>query len=387
MFHYVEPTEEIQQKKRVVKQLIKVNKVDRGLGLTKPESVKVDDLLRACEDIETQGAIVLKSLSQSLLRSSPITQEGINRFYVVIKKCIFSLARSTFVQTPRSDIDNLVDYRDNIYDIMVALNKSFQELNEEAFGNKPLEDRTPEEYQAQTGQPYRLPVSAKGLFNLTNKQIAKEQERVRLTSGLQRIYDFLSAREQDLASIEARIEQAQELKKAFESNRDTYIRNAEFAIVNYDSATPEEQSTLRERHEKARNNASKEQRKIDDIDASLDELEQSRRTLPSIINNIRADIEEQEGIIRNLPETNTIPLSPDQFNEQFTFEKRAELVNADFNLVMNDLNKFINVLTNNLIRYTSSISSQLSRSQITNYRTPTQQAEAKYGAGIPKRFL
>jgi hypothetical protein len=133
MFHYVEPTEENQQKKRVVKQLIKVNKVDRGLGLTKPESVKVDDLLRACEEIETQGAIVLKSLSQSLLRSSPITQEGINRFYVVIRKGLFALSRSTFVQTPRSDIDNLVDYRDNIYDIMVALNKSFQELNEEAY--------------------------------------------------------------------------------------------------------------------------------------------------------------------------------------------------------------------------------------------------------------
>jgi len=381
MFHYVEPDEELQQKKRIVKALLKANKVDRGLGLTKPESQKVDDLLRACEDIETQGAIVLKSLSQSLLRDRGIAQEPINRFYTIIRKGIFVLSRSTFRQTPRTDIQNLTDYRDNITKMSIALDETYVKLNEEAFGNEQLKGRTIEEYEAQTGRPYRPPVSAKALSEYINRTIAQEEKREGFSQGIQRLRALLQQKQEDLESLQDRIYDTQELRDAKVANRDRFRDQVNFVLRDYDALSPAEQMNRRARYEAIKVNFDREQRMIDDIDASLDELEQERRTLPSVIARITAQIERQRGIVEGLPQGNTQPLSPEEYANQYGYEQRAEVVNADFSLVMKELNKFLSSLTDGLIRYSSGVSSSLSKSQETNYRTPIQQAEERLGAG------
>jgi hypothetical protein len=386
MFHYVEPNEELKQKKRVVEKLIKANKVDRGLGLTKPEANRVEELLRACEDIETQGTIVLKSLSQSVLKNSHVAQEGIQRFYVVIRKGISALARSTFKQTPITDINNLTDYRDSINTIMVALNETFNLLNEEVFGNEALKGRTLEEYEAQTGRPYRPPISAKALSESINKTISKEQKRKSVTSGIVNIYEILNKKKQELKEIDDRIQQTTDLRDAFVARRDGYRDQALFLYRDYDNKTPTQQANIDLRVQAVRQNILREQQKIDDIDVALDELEKEKRTLPTTIQNIERQLDKQLAEQERLPETTTQPLSELEYQNQLMFEKQAEVVNADFSLVMKDLNLFLNSLTDGLIRYKSGISSQLSKSQTTNYRTPTQQAEVKYG-GIHKRFL
>jgi predicted nucleic acid-binding Zn-ribbon protein len=393
MFHYVDPNDEIKQKKRIVKQLIKVNKNDRGLGLTKPEAIKVNDLLKACEDIETQGAIVLKSVSQSLLRDKAITQEPINRFYTIIRKGILVLSQSTFKQTPRTDIQNLIDYRDSINKIKIALEETFNLLHEESFGNEPLKGRTPAEYQAQTGRPYRPPVSAKALSDSINKTISKEQLQARYVSGLLRLNDALNEYEARLAGIESRIEQTQDLKDAKEANIDRYRTQLINLYRDYDTKSPAEQVNITARGNAIGANFDREQRQIDDIDVALDDLEQEKRILPTTIQNIKTQIERLQDLIDSLPAGNTQPLSEEEYANQLAYEKQGQVVNADFSLVMNELNKFLSSLTDGLIRYESGLSTSLSKSQVTNYRTPTEQAETKLGSGrdltkgIHKRFL
>jgi chromosome segregation ATPase len=360
MFHYVEPNEENVQKKRVVEKLIKANIHDRGLGLTKPEAESVESLLRACEDIETQGEIVLKSLSQSLLRNSHVAQEGIHRFYTVIRKGIFTLARATFKQTPKTDIKNLIDYRDNINKLMIALNETFNLLNEELYGNAPLKGRTLEQYQAEEQKPYRHPVKTealkKSLETKTKKQIETLQQK-------------LASAEQEYLQLQSIIEQQLTIKQSLEQRHDFNVQNLQVLQQQYATASPAERRQLQPRIDGLERSIDTLTRKNDETDAHIFELEQRQQNYPEYVQNIERQINDLK-----LPFTALL-------EEHKGFEKEAEVVNKDFSLVMKDLNIFVNSLTDGLIRYTSSTSSQLQKTQITTYRTPTEQAEDKLGLG------
>jgi hypothetical protein len=392
MFHYVDPNEEMIQKKRVVQRLIKANKVDRGLGLTAPESKKVDDLLKACEDIETQATIVLKALSQSLLRSSPVQQDSIQRFYVAIRKGLFALSRSSFKQTPRTDIQNLTDYRDNLIKLQVGLVETFNLLNEEMYGNEPLQGRTVEDYQAQTGRPYRPPVPAKTLSDFIGKKVDKNteilledeenyQQAKRIEQGLQQLYDMLDSTEKEIDGLQKRVADTQAIKEAEEQNLDRERQRIQRIMI-------DGRPNVDARIEAVTRNAQPIIRKIQVYEDSLEELEARRRQLPVIKRNIEVKILEQEEKLNAIPVNRPIipiqRLTSEEYQNQLYFEKRGQIVTADYSLVMKDFNIFINSLTDGLIRYTSGISSQLSRSQETNYRTPTERAEATLGAGMYK---
>jgi len=393
MFHYVDPNEELLQKKRVLQQLIKANKVDRGLGLTKPEAQKVDDLLKACEEIETQGTIVLKSLSQSILRSSTVPQDSIQRFYVAIRKGLYTLSRSTFIQTPLSDIQNLTDYRDSLTSIMVSLEDTFLLLNEELYGNvEPLKGRTLEEYKAQTGKDYRKPVPAKELRDSIDRKVDENtqilledesnyQKGKKIQAGLQRLYIALDGIQQEIDGLQKRIYETNELRNVFITARDR-IRDQTLAV--YTDARPNKD----ERARAYQVQFLVEQRKIDDVETSLQELEERRRQLPVTKQNIEAQLLRQEEVFNAIPSNRDVidvqRMAPDEYQRQLFFEKRSRIVDADFSLVMKDLNIFINSLTDGLVRFKSGLSSQLSRSQVTNFRTPSQRAVASLGAGMYK---
>lgn len=387
MFHYVDPNEEIQQKKRAIQYLIKVNKTDRGLGLTKPEAEKVDDLLKACEDIETQGNIVLKSLSQSLLRSSQVPQDSIQRFYVVIRKGLFTLSHATFKQTPRTDIQNITDYRDSLYKMKTALDETFNLLNEEMYGNEPLRGRSVKEYEAQTGIPYRPTVPAKVLSDSINKTIDKEKLRARYVSDILRLEETLREYQGQFASIDDRIQQTRELIQVKRFQQEEHTLQNKNAMREYEFQSDAEQKRRDARMEAISKNYAIAQRFIDEYMNSLEQLEAEKQSLPNTIRNVNLQIETVQNMIDKLPEGNTEPLSNLEYANQKYYEDLASFVDIDFNLVMKELNKFLNSLTDGITRYESGVSTSLSRSQVTNYRTPTENAILKLGSGIPKRFL
>lgn len=376
MFHYVDPNEENMTKREVIKKLVKSNKMDRGLGSTVPVAESIDALLKVCEDIETQGTIVLKSVDQSLIKGSHVAQESMNRFYTLIRQGIKQVTNTNFKNVPRMDIKNLTDYRDTLSVLYTSLNDSFEALNNELYGNQPLKGRTYAQYEQEEGTPYRPPIALSELDKYMKNKEKLENEIDKLGVIFQ--------------SIEQTINDKSELLRVQEEQRKyisaSYFQNIENEAIETNSKRKAELERLIEGQ---RVSLQKITNSIKKLEQEILQIQAQQQVLPNEIEKLIIKKQQLETSPLGVYLNNSAPLTEQERALRKQYEKNTELVAKDYGLVMKDFNIFINTLNHGLISNTTGISGKLSKSQEVNYRTPSQTALTNLtGSGqIHKRFL
>lgn len=413
MFHYVDLNEENKHKKKILKNLITSAQSDRGLGLTKPQAEKVDSILKSCEDIETQATIVLKSLDQSILKNVYHAQEGTHRLYVVIRQGLKALTSTTFRNIPKTDIQNLTDYQKSLESLYDAINERFGELNELLFEK----GRTEEEYREKKTIPIRPPVRAEKLQEYLGKKSKKEQEyNVGLTKYRGRVQEELTKYMNEKDKKETAFDKTQELLTDYIERLaviDELIEASNQQLDYYDRQFKSQQEELNDMEDRKGELADWEEKRFVNLqkihqglydtitkeDTKREKLiieaqEKSRltqETLPNQLQQLEKEIENTNRNISSLGRTyrdipmnvdETEPLNEEEYAMQSKLAQLTEVATKDFELVMKDFKIFITSLADGLIRFTSGLSGKLSKSQITNFRTPIESAELKLeGAG------
>ena len=381
MFHYVDFGEENRSKKKIIKNLKTDSQIDRGVGLTKIQANSVENLLKSCEDIETQATIVLKSLDQSILKNTYFAQEGIHRLYVVIRQGIKALTQTVFRNLPKTDIQNLTDYKKSLEDLYEALDERFQEVNERIFGNEPLKGRTPEQYRRDTGQEYRPPVPAS---NLRKALLKKQQEEIRTNTSLAQQRRYLQNLQAQKTELEQRLETVdddmQEISDFLDRKRadlqyraDTFQRQQ--AQIDSGTLSPKDFETMLKKQDGLNRALNKIQEEIGQAIEQYQNLEMDKQALPTRIQQLELEIQRMGEVPENVIETE--PLTDKEYKQQLLLEEKSMIGQKDYELVMKDFKIFINSLADGLIRFTSGLSSKLSKSQETNFRTPVDIAVSK----------
>jgi len=381
MFHYVDFGEENRSKKKIIKNLKTDSQIDRGVGLTKIQANSVENLLKSCEDIETQATIVLKSLDQSILKNTYFAQEGIHRLYVVIRQGIKALTQTVFRNLPKTDIQNLTDYKKSLEDLYEALDERFQEVNERIFGNEPLKGRTPEQYKRETGREYRPPVPAS---KLRKALLKKQQEEIRINSSLARQRQYLQKLQDEYDNLQQRLETVdddmQEISDYLNRKRadlqyraDTFQRQQE--QINSGTLSPKDFETMLKKQDGLNRALNKIQEEIGQAIEKYQNLEMDKQAIPTRLQQLELEIQRMGEVPENVIETE--PLTEEEYAQQLILEEKSMIGQKDYELVMKDFKIFINSLGDGLIRFTSGLSSKLSKSQETNFRTPVDIAVSK----------
>ena len=381
MFHYVDFGEENRSKKKIIKNLKTDSQIDRGVGLTKIQANSVENLLKSCEDIETQATIVLKSLDQSILKNTYFAQEGIHRLYVVIRQGIKALTQTVFRNLPKTDIQNLTDYKKSLEDLYEALDERFQEVNERIFGNEPLKGRTPEQYKRETGREYRPPVPAS---NLRKSLLKKQQEETRINASLAQQRRYLQSLQTQYATLQQRLETVdddmQEISDFLDRKRadlqyraDTFQRQQE--QIDSGTLSPKDFETMLKKQDGLNRALNKIQEEIGQAIEQYQNLEMDKQSFPTRIQQLELEIQRMGEVPENVIETE--PLTDEEYKQQLLLEEKSMIGQKDYELVMKDFKIFINSLADGLIRFTSGLSSKLSKSQETNFRTPVDIAVSK----------
>lgn len=393
MFHYVDKNEENLTKMSTVKKYRKQNESDRGLGATVQVAESVDNLLKSCEDIETQATIVLKSVDQSILRNTPsIPQDNIYRFYVVLRQGIKTLSSTIFRNIPKVDIKNLTDYRDILITLYSSLNESLLKINDIAYKNEPLNKRTVEEYERQTRKKYTRPVSAEKL-----QQYLKDRGNAEAKFNTE-LVEMRQRREEGIALLETIANRKDELEPLLESvlqqkegKINLYRRNeAELErttdrkiivkLTNYNEANARDIEILTQREQ--------------EYLRELKEIEDLSKRIPKELDIIQNEIVQKEvGLTGDLKDE-TLPLTDAEYKLQQRMQKGADIVDKDYELIMKHFDIFINTLNHGITSYTSGVSGKFNKSQDTNYRTPSESIISQLegsgkntGKQIHKRFL
>jgi chromosome segregation ATPase len=385
MFHYVDFGEENRSKKKIIKNLKTDSQIDRGVGLTKIQANSVENLLKSCEDIETQATIVLKSLDQSILKNTYFAQEGIHRLYVVIRQGIKALTQTVFRNLPKTDIQNLTDYKKSLEDLYEALDERFQEVNERIFGNEPLKGRTPEQYRRDTGQEYRPPVPAS---NLRKALLKKQQEEIRTNTSLAQQRRYLQNLQAQKTELEQRLETVdddmQEISDFLDRKRadlqyraDTFQRQQ--AQIDSGTLSPKDFETMLKKQDGLNRALNKIQEEIGQAIEQYQNLEMDKQALPTRIQQLELEIQRMGEVPENVIETE--PLTDKEYKQQLLLEEKSMIGQKDYELVMKEFKIFINSLNDGLIRFTSGISGKLNKSQITQFRTPVDIAVSKLEGG------
>jgi hypothetical protein len=393
MFHYVDPTEENMSKMTSFKRLRRQNASDRGLGATIQVAETVDNLLRSCEDIETQANIVQKSLDQTLLRGSTVAQDNIYRFYVVLRQGLKVLTNTTFRQVPKTDIKNLTDYRDTLTVLYTNINDAFLKINEILYGNEPLNKRTIQEYTQQTGKDYRTPIPAQKLQEFLikkgeietrfNEELRQMRQRYgEIQTDLERLAQIIEVRE---AQIEGLGQQIAYEERGFNGTKEEYER----------TPPSPRKIDLGRMMEGSIRSIQKLYRDVERYTAEKQQFEEEVQSLPEELAMLEQEIRKQEMGLTNEYKDVTMPLTKQEYDLQAKAEINADLAEKDFELIMKIFDTFINTLNHGLTSYTTGISGRFNKSQDTNYRTPVESVIAKLeGSGrntsttkIHRRFL
>jgi len=386
MFHYVDFGEENRSKKKIIKNLITASQTDRGLGLTMPQAGKVEDILKSCEDIETQATIVLKQLDQSILKNSYYAQEGLHRLFVVIRQGIKALTNTTFRNIPKTDIQNLTDYKKSLEDLYEALDERFTEVNERIFGNEPLKGRTPAQYRQETGREYRPTVPAS---NLRKALLKKQQQDITINTSLAQQRRYLQNLQAQKTELEQRLENVdddlQEIsdylarKQAdLQYRANTFQRQQ--AQIDSGTLSPKDFEMMIKQQDGLNRTLNKIQQEIGQAIERYRELEMDKQAIPTRLQQLELEIQRIGEVPENVIETE--PLTEEEYNQQLLLEEKARVGEEDYKLIMKDFKIFINSLGDGLIRYTSGLSGKLNKSQNTNFRTPIDTAIEKLdGAG------
>ena len=386
MFHYVDFGEENRSKKKIIKNLITASQTDRGLGLTIPQAGKVEDILKSCEDIETQATIVLKQLDQSILKNSYYAQEGLHRLFVVIRQGIRALTNTTFRNIPKTDIQNLTDYKTSLENLYEALDERFTEVNERIFGNEPLKGRTPAQYRRETGREYRPTVPAS---KLRKELLKKQQQDISTNVSLSKNRRYLENLQAQKTELEQRLENVdddlQEVNDYLERKQaDLRFRGNTFqrqqAQIDSGTLSPKDFEMMIKKQEGLNKSLNKIQEEMGQAFETKQNLEMDKQVLPTRIQQINLEIQRIGQIPENIIETE--PLTEEEYNQQLMLEDKARVGEEDYKLIMKDFKIFINSLGDGLIRYTSGLTGKLNKSQTTNFRTPIDTAIEKLeGAG------
>jgi hypothetical protein len=425
--NFIDLDDEVKQKKRIIKYLIESSQGDRGLALTKPEAENVNSLLDACEDIETQATIVLKTLNQSILKDSYSGQESLNRFYTVLRQGLKTLTKTTFRQLPKTDVQNLNDYKDNLEKLYKSLDERFDDLQDILYGNEPLKGRTKTKYEQDTGKPYIPPAPLekvekyrkgkreKGETKINKLELLETDKKKTLQTlrkeyeRIDRITQEMETRQQD---IDQEIDTVRELMKIntadFGFKEKSYIQQMrELEALENELKQTGNTDILRINELKRMNSPLSRSmdtlvKKGKDLQGLFLGLMKLKKDLPSIIaeNRQRLEVLEEdiqmindEGLgLNQLIETEKANLPEDMTEEEkglyLEIEPKAtKLSGSDYDLIMKDFNIFIKSLGDGLLRYTTGLSTKLSKSQETDFRTPVDRAVAKlegdgmYGGG------
>lgn len=422
--NFIDLDDEVKQKKRIIKYLIDSAQGDRGLALTKPEAENVNSLLDACENIETQATIVLKSLDQSILKDSYSGQESLNRFYTVLRQGLKTLTKTTFRQLPKTDVQNLNDYKDSLEELYEKLNERFDDLQDILYGNEPIKGRTKAQYEAETGKPYMPPVPLekiekirkgkreKGKTKIT-KHKSQKQEYTQNLQSLQEDYERMALVKQDyedkLQGIDNELDVVTELMKAatgtFNNREKMFINNTKELHALDDELTRTGNTDylrvndLKRMITSSNNELAALAKRKKALQTEFLGLTKLKRELPNIINAAKEEIDKiyedmemtheaalaLEGVIQTAEEN--LPEDMTQEEKDLYLEKEpmaTKLSGKDYEFIMKDFNIFIKSLSDGLIRYTAGLSTKLSKSQETNFRTPVDSAVAKLeveGAG------
>ena len=417
MFHYVDFGEENRAKKKIIDNLVISSQADRGLGLTVTQAESVDALLKSCEDIETQATLVLKQLGQTILKNSPYAQDGVNRLFVIVRQGIKVLTNTTFKNIPITDIQNLSDYKKSLTDIYDTLEERFIEGNERIFNREPLKGRTKAQYKQDTGVEYRPPVKAKTLQSFLSKKniedtvrnIKRGQERSgteaaidKRTELYQRYLDSYDDFEKQLAEIEVKKQVMQSKYDAanadynfilplYESQQRTLDNMEAMDPTTFNYASKKKYDELKSKQAGLKRDLDLSIGKLTKFQFGIAKYEKDQRTFPlnlkSLEERMKATVEEIQNLKRDMTsipadEPVTDVITQQDFDEQLILEEKANVGEKDYELVMKDFKLFINSLSDGLIRFTSGLSGKLSKSQVTNFRTPFERSNVALGGGM-----
>jgi predicted nucleic acid-binding Zn-ribbon protein len=390
MFHYVDLNEENMSKMTTFKKLRQKNLSDRGLGTTFPVAEKIDNLLKACEDIETQANIVQKSLDQTLLRGSSVAQDNIYRLYVVLRQGLKILTTTTFRQVPKSDIKNLTDYRDTLTVLYTNINDAFLKINEIFYGNEPLNKRTIEEYKQQTGSDYRTPVPAQRLQEFLTKKGEKETI---FNEELRKMRQSFSEIQRDLSKLEERIDTREQQIYGLQQQIDYEEAGFNRLKAEYERTPQSARKTELSRiMDGSIRSIQKLYRDIERYTSEKAEYEEQMQILPKELEKLEKNIKKEEIGLTGEYKSVTLPLTQEEYELQAKAETNSQLAEKDFSLIMKIFDTFINTLNHGLTSYTTGISGRFNTSQESNYRTPVDTVIKNLeGSGrntkIHKRFL
>jgi len=367
MFHYVEPDEENKAKRETIKRLVLSNETDRGLGQTKPSAENISELLKTCEDIETQCVILLKSLDQVLINDSHYGSEGreINKLYIFVKKGFSVLKRMSFQYLPKTDIQTLTDYRDSLQEFYDELDDRFKSIFETTFKQTPK----------------HLRVSRKGYEKKASDRV-KEATKLSLKKGL--VEEFDNKYAELKAEYEPQIEFLEEdieYRTAELEQISLRLRRIMQDIQELESNpryVDEDIQDLAETYTFIEGQYLSQQEILNDKQEELDQLKRDLATLDKLNDSNQIKVEKYTARLNSLPNVPELDPDSDVYQELVS----GEVLSKDYELVFKQFKIFIDTLSDGILRYNAGLSGKINKKVIENFRTPIDEA---VGVGSGKK--
>jgi len=358
MFHYVEPDEENIVKRQIVKKYVLANEGDRGLGQTKPSAENLSELVKSCEDIETQCTILLKSLDQVIINDGYYGTEAsqINKLFIFVRKGLSVLKRMSFQYLPKTDIQNLNDYHASLTQFYNELQQRFATLfgttfketpknlriSRSAYQNKQIKSVEDEAKLASDEEDFER-------FTREAEQMAREARP--FFEGL--IHE-IDVRDQELIRIKERLDGLDEDIQYLEStgdDRDLWdIADLQRFRANLD----------REYQQKLVEN----QRKRRMLEEGLGKV----GVLGTQIQNEQLRLQ----TAREELDASHVPEPSDEIVGELT---KGEVLAKDYELIFKQFKTFLDTLSDGLLKYNAGLSGKVNKKIITDFRTPIEEGQ------------
>jgi hypothetical protein len=124
---------------RVAKRLRKQHETGAEAATTAPATENVNDLIKRCEDIETQCELVLKSLDLYSIEPEA-TAEGVQELYRKVREGLFEIKSISWNQLPRDDGFTLQKYADSLAQYSSIFEQRYENIFNKIQYSKAVED-------------------------------------------------------------------------------------------------------------------------------------------------------------------------------------------------------------------------------------------------------